>query len=85
MKCPMCSGTGKVDSTGCQVRLWRQEAGLTQAELAQKAGLSRNGIAVIENGGNVTMRSLKAIGDALGLKLEISIKKTDAAALAAGE
>lgn len=60
-------------------------AGLTQAELAQKAGLSRNGIAVIENGGNVTMRSLKAIGDALGLKLEISIKKTDAAALAAGE
>ncbi len=84
MQCPMCNGTGEVDSTGVQVRSWRLDAGLTQAELAQKSGLSRNGIAAIERGGNVTINSLKAIAIALGLEVEMNMKKIGDAPVAAG-
>lgn len=78
MKCPLCNGTGNADNTpGYQVKLWRLEAGLSQAELAEKAGLSRNGIASIERGGNVTLKSLKAIATALGLKLEVRIENNE--------
>jgi len=47
--------------------------------------MSRNGIAVIERGGNVTLHSLKAIADALGMELEIRVKKDDTALDAAGD
>ena len=62
-----------VGHLGLELRRLRQEAGLTQAELAERAGVSRRWISQVERGheraeaGNL-MRVVRALG--LSLRLE---------------
>jgi hypothetical protein len=51
--------------------LWflRKRRGLTQAQLARKAGVARSLIARVEAGGDVRLSTLRAIFDALGFGL----------------
>ncbi|MGX7231508.1 helix-turn-helix domain-containing protein, partial [Enterococcus italicus] len=49
----------------------REEAGLTQAELAQKAHTTQSTIARIERGDNVSFDKLDDIARALGKKLVV--------------
>ncbi|MGE5342266.1 MAG: helix-turn-helix domain-containing protein [Candidatus Omnitrophota bacterium] len=55
----------------------RKEAGLTQQQLAQKAGTSQPSIARLESGEykNLTLTFLRKIGNALGVIPEIHFKK----------
>ena len=51
---------------GANVRLARQRAGLTQAELAQRAGLGQPAISLIEaSQANPTVQTLQQLADAL--------------------
>ncbi|MFA6350519.1 MAG: helix-turn-helix transcriptional regulator [Candidatus Omnitrophota bacterium] len=53
-----------------QIRATRQKIGLTQIELAKKAGLSQQSISFVEQGYiNISIRTLKKITDALNLKI----------------
>jgi len=58
----------KDDSTiGAQIRDLRRRRGLTQEDLAAKAGLSRDVIKKIESGGSARMSTYHAIARALGV------------------
>lgn len=52
----------------CQIKLARFNQGLSQMELAKKAGLSHKTIVKAERGKSIGSKSNKAIRDALGLK-----------------
>lgn len=52
------------------VRAIRNDRGLTQQALAEKAGLAYRTVSVIENGGRVKRRTLQQIADALQVPLE---------------
>ncbi|MCX5712690.1 MAG: helix-turn-helix transcriptional regulator [Candidatus Omnitrophica bacterium] len=53
-----------------QIRATRQRNGLTQKDLAKKAGLSQQSISFVEQGYvNISLRTLKKIADALNLKI----------------
>lgn len=49
-----------------QVRKLREAAGLTQAQLAEKAGCTQPTISGIENGSDTTTTTLRLIATALG-------------------
>ena len=52
----------------------RRQAGMTQAQLAKKAGVSRNYIGMIEHGGaNVTYSTLVKVAGALGYKMTVNL------------
>ena len=52
------------------VKYWRVRQGMTQAELAIKAGTTQHAISDIEQGtGNPTLRTLDRISDALNVHL----------------
>jgi SOS-response transcriptional repressor LexA/DNA-binding Xre family transcriptional regulator len=53
---------------GETVRHARQSKGLTQGELAERAGLSRNYVVALEKGANVTLDVVKRVARALGLQ-----------------
>lgn len=59
--------------TGLMIRDARKQAGLTQAELARRLGMSRATISQLENGviGDLGIRKLAQIGDRLGLEIVI--------------
>lgn len=60
---------------GANVREARQRAGLTQVELAQRAGLAQPAISLIELGqANPTVQTLQQIADALGCPLADLLK-----------
>jgi transcriptional regulator with XRE-family HTH domain len=60
---------------GANLRRARQRAGLTQAELAQRAGLAQPAISLIEAGqANPTVQTLQQIADALGCSLADLLK-----------
>ncbi len=51
------------------ITLWRLEKGMTQAELAQRAGLPRPNLSVIEQGGrDLTLSTLRRLAQALGIR-----------------
>lgn len=57
--------------TGRVIRDARKQAGLTQAELARRLGMSRATLSQLENGtiGDLGIRKLALIGDRLGLEV----------------
>lgn len=75
IQCPKCKGAGYLDGTtlcvGDLVKIHRERAGLTQAELAEKVHKSRPQIANIENGrGDPTVSGLRKLADALGVSVK---------------
>lgn len=63
--------------TGIVIRDARKQAGLTQAELAGRLGMSRATISQLENGviGDLGIRKLAQIGDRLGLAITIQPRR----------
>jgi transcriptional regulator with XRE-family HTH domain len=56
---------------GQKVRAERQQQGLSQEELAEKAGVHRTYIGMIERGEkNITLLNIEKIAKALGISLE---------------
>lgn len=53
----------------------REQAGLSQRELARRIGVSQPRIAAIEKASNVTIDVLEQYVDALGGHLEVSVRK----------
>jgi len=52
----------------------RKRRGMTQADLAKKAGISRNYVSMIERGHqDIKLSTLDDVIEALGLKMEIKI------------
>lgn len=49
----------------------REDAGLTQADLAERAGVPQSTIARIESGGNVTFDKLAKIAHAMGKTIKV--------------
>ena len=49
----------------------RQRQGISQRELAERAGVPRSQLQILEAGGNVTLETLRKIVEALGLRLEV--------------
>ena len=60
---------------GKQIRAARQEAGLTQTQLAARAGITQTVLSRIESGkGNPTLGLLEDVAAALGAKLEVLLR-----------
>lgn len=59
--------------TGLVIRDARKQAGLTQAELARRLGMSRATVSQLENGviADLGIRKLAKIGDRLGLEIVV--------------
>jgi transcriptional regulator with XRE-family HTH domain len=53
----------------------REDAGLSQRELAQRIGVSQPRVAAIERSHNVTIEVLEQYVEALGAKLEVNVVK----------
>lgn len=58
-------------SIGQQIRKARDKQGLTQVELAAKAGVSRPTVARVEAGDDVSTATLEKVAAALGLAIEL--------------
>lgn len=58
-------------SIGQQIRMARDEQGLTQTELAAKSGVSRPTVARVELGVAISIATLEKIVEALGLTIEL--------------
>lgn len=72
MKCPKCNGAGEIEATsahvGLMICLARQQAGMTQEQLAAKVGRSRPQIANIESGrSSFDIKMLSSFASALGV------------------
>jgi len=52
-----------------QLKAARKTSGLTQAQLAAKAGVTARTIVKLEQGGNVNLHVLSAVANALGGRL----------------
>ncbi|MEV0340967.1 helix-turn-helix transcriptional regulator [Nocardia sp. NPDC050713] len=61
---------------GAAVRARREELGMTQAELAERAGLKQPAVARFEAGGTMpTIPMLERYAEALGLRLEVRLRE----------
>lgn len=58
-------------SLGGQIKDARNQQGLTQTELAAKAGVSRPTVARVESGDDVSTATLEKVAAALGLAIEL--------------
>jgi len=60
-----------------EIASFREQAGLTQKELAQKVGTSQSAIARMENAGyqNYSLRTLRKIAEVLDLELVVSLRE----------
>jgi ribosome-binding protein aMBF1 (putative translation factor) len=62
-------------SAGYRLRLARENAGLTQAELAARLGVTQQAVARAERwDSNPTVKVLAAWADALGVRLELELR-----------
>src|SRR4051794_29219800 len=68
----MALSTVQQDTFGHALRAFRGSAGLTQEELAERAGLSTNGVSALERGirTNPSPNTVRALAEALGLAPE---------------
>jgi predicted RNase H-like HicB family nuclease/DNA-binding XRE family transcriptional regulator len=63
-----------------EIRWARQDANLSQSELAKLVGVSRQQISLLEaQGGNVTLGTLERVANALGRELDVSFVSPSAA------
>ncbi|WP_431954023.1 helix-turn-helix domain-containing protein [Nocardia lijiangensis] len=61
---------------GATVRARREALGITQAELAERAGLRQPAVARFEAGGTMpTIPMLERYAEALGLRLEVRLRE----------
>ena len=66
----MGCGVGDVKMVGGRIRVARKEAGLTQKDLADLAGISERTVRAIETGtGNPALAAVAAAANVLGLRL----------------
>lgn len=57
-----------------QLRWARQDAGISQGQLAERVGVSRQQISLLESpDANLTLRTLERVAGALGLDVEIAL------------
>lgn len=69
----MMTGEDTAVSTGAAIRRARKDAGLTQMQLSELAGLSDRTVRQIENGsGSPSFRAVLAVLSVLGLTLTVS-------------
>ncbi len=54
----------------CLIKAWREHFGLTQNDLAEKAGMKQSALARIEKAGNARTGTLKKLADAMGITVE---------------
>lgn len=66
--------------TCSQVRLLRHRKGLTQQDLASRAGLAYRTVSVVENGGRVKRKTVEQIADALGVPFDTLVAAPEEAA-----
>jgi DNA-binding XRE family transcriptional regulator len=65
-----------VEEFGKQIKERRDTLSITQPDLAEMAGISKNTLYKIETGqANPTLKVLSKIADILGLQIKMSVKK----------
>lgn len=65
-----------VKEIGQQIKERRHTLGITQPDLAEMAGISKNTLYKIETGqANPTLKVLNKIADILGMEITLTIKK----------
>jgi transcriptional regulator with XRE-family HTH domain len=75
-----CIPTDGTRKTGSLLRRCREQAGLTQKELADRLGCQQPAIARLEAGGvSPNMRTIERIAEALGLELQWQMVSRDRA------
>jgi transcriptional regulator with XRE-family HTH domain len=75
-----CVPTDATRTTGRLLRQAREEAGITQRELAERLGCTQPAISQAEAGGaSLSVSTLQRILDALGYELELGIVSRDVA------
>lgn len=71
----MSKQTPPAEGFGVTIRQERKARGWTQAELGDRAGLSRPTIARVESGNDVSTTTLRRIAEVLGLTLRIELEE----------
>lgn len=67
-----------IEELGNTLKERRKTLGITQAHLAELAGVNMNTIIRIENGKiNPTIEVVNSIADVMGMELTLSVKKTN--------
>lgn len=67
-----------VEAIGHQIKERRSTLGITQPDLAEIAGISKNTLYKIETGQtNPTLRILNKIADILGMEIKLVVKKPE--------
>ncbi len=65
-----------VKEVGQQIKARRDTLGITQPDLAEMAGISKNTLYKIETGqANPTLKVLNKIADILGMEITMTVKK----------
>lgn len=62
---------------GQQIKARRKALGLTQAEIAERAGISRATLIALEQGSLTQTDTLRKVGELLGLRLVLETDTTD--------
>ncbi len=63
-----------IRAIGHRISHVRKQVGMTQADLARKAGVSLKFMSMMESGANVSLKTLLSVTDALGMDLKDILK-----------
>jgi len=75
-----CTPTDSTRKTGLLLRQAREQAGITQRELAERLGCTQAAVSQFEAGGaSLHIGTMERIADALGCELQIGIVSRDVA------
>jgi transcriptional regulator with XRE-family HTH domain len=64
-------------SVGENIKRLREAAGLSQTELARRAGIDQGGLSKIEKGRNLTLETLRDLARALGCSVVDLLEEED--------